>query len=83
MQTGRQSAKQFDDALALAMGVGLGKDIPPDATTSSVAFVAEMHWEYLLQLFRFRAEVFTQMLALGGQSPVEPARGDKRVKDEV
>jgi polyhydroxyalkanoate synthase len=83
MQAGQQSEKQFDDALALAMGVGR-EGVSADAVSSPVTFVAELHREYLLHLFRFWAEAFSQMLTLVGvPSSVEPGRGDKRFKDEA
>jgi polyhydroxyalkanoate synthase len=83
MHAGQQSAKQFDDALALAMGVSKGDAAPSDAMSSPFAFVAEMQRQYVLQFFRFWADTFVQMLKLAGQSSIEPVRGDKRFKDEA
>src|SRR5690349_14584542 len=82
MQAGQRSAKQFDDALALAMG---GKEVlPRDAISSPVSFVAELHREYLMLLFRFWAAAFNQIFTMGSPSrTVEPARSDKRFKDEA
>ncbi|MBR0800450.1 class I poly(R)-hydroxyalkanoic acid synthase [Bradyrhizobium jicamae] len=84
MQAGQQSVKQFDDALALAVGVGKNEGgLSPNAVSSPVAFVAEMQRRYFLHLSRFWSDAFTHILALGGHAPVEPARGDKRFKDEA
>jgi polyhydroxyalkanoate synthase len=83
MLAGQQSAKRFDEALLLAMGMGSKGGAPTDAISSTMAFVAEMHREYLLRASRFWAETFIQMITLGIYSPVEPSRGDKRFKDEA
>jgi polyhydroxyalkanoate synthase subunit PhaC len=80
---GQQSAKRFDEALLLAMGMGSESGAPSDPISSMMAFVAEMHREYLLRASRFWAETFIQMITLGVYSSVEPSRGDKRFKDEA
>jgi polyhydroxyalkanoate synthase len=83
MQAGQLSAKQFDDALALAMGVGGGEGASPDALPTSVAFVADMQRQFISRVFRFWAETLVQMLSFGTQTSIEPTRGDKRFKDEA
>jgi hypothetical protein len=76
MLAGQQSAKRFDEALLLAMGTGSEGGAPSDAFSSTMAFVTEMHREYLLRASRFWAETFIQMITLGVYSSVEPSRGD-------
>src|SRR5260370_40843224 len=83
MLAGQQSAERFDEAVLLAMGVGSEGGAPSDAISSTMAFVTEMHREYLLRASRFWAETFIQMITLGVYSSVEPSRGDKRFKDEA
>jgi len=83
MLAGQQSAKRFDEALLLAMGMGSEGGAPSDAISSMIAFVTEMHREYLLRASRFWAETFIQTITLGVYSSVEPPRGDKRFKDEA
>ena len=81
MQAGERSAKQFDDAIALAMGVGGGTGTPE--VPASFVFIAEMQREFISRLFRFWAETLVQMMTFGTRSSFEPARGDKRFKDEA
>src|SRR5260370_40103633 len=83
MLAGQQSAKRFDEALLLTMGMGSEGDAPSDAISSTMALVTEMQREYLLRASRFWAETFIQMITLGVYSSVEPSRGDKRFKDEA
>jgi polyhydroxyalkanoate synthase len=83
MQAGELSAKQFDDALAQAMGLGGGGSAPLDTLPSSIAFIARMQREFISRVFQLWAETLVQMLALATQSSVEPARGDRRFKDKA
>src|SRR5258705_2344337 len=83
MLAGQESAKRFDEALLLTMGMGSEAGAPSDAISWTMAFLSEMHREYLLRASRFWAETFIQMITLGAYSSVEPSRGDKRFKDEA
>jgi polyhydroxyalkanoate synthase len=83
MEAGQRSAQQFDDALALTMGVDNRNGAPANGAPSPLLFVIEMQREFITRLFRFWTESFLQMLAVGTHSSIEPARGDKRFKDEA
>jgi polyhydroxyalkanoate synthase len=83
METGQQLAQQFDDALALTMGVDSRNGAAANGTSSPLAFAIDMQREFITRLFRFWAESFFQMLTLRAHSSIEPARGDKRFKDEA
>jgi polyhydroxyalkanoate synthase subunit PhaC len=80
MQAGQQSAKQFDDALALAMGVA-GGGSASDASASPLTIIAQMQQEFLSSLFRFWAENLVKIVTLGTHSSFESGSGDKRFKD--
>jgi polyhydroxyalkanoate synthase len=77
MQAGQQSFKQFDDAIAQAMGV-TGK-----ADMSSSPFVAamELQRDSVLQFWRFWNTTLVKAMGVGAQ--VQPAKGDKRFKDSA
>jgi polyhydroxyalkanoate synthase len=76
MKAGQQSMKQFDDALAAAMGVDTGrKDASPFASAVSPRHLAEV--------WRFWNASIVKALTGGAKSTVEPSRGDKRFKDAV
>jgi polyhydroxyalkanoate synthase subunit PhaC len=81
MQVGQQSAQQFDDALALAMGVAGGGGGMPDASASPWTIIAQMQLEFVSRLFRFWAENLIQMMTLGAHSSFESASVDKRFRD--
>lgn len=83
MQAGEQSVRRFDEALALAVGLESGDGVRRDGLSSPIAFIAEMHRQYMLQLSRFWAELFIRALTLGAYSSVEPEAADKRFRDEV
>src|SRR5215467_12678526 len=76
MKAGQQSMKQFDDALAAAMGVH-GK-----AATSEMSPFT-MFPDYVTQAWRFWNAAVINTLSAGMQSSVEPSRGDKRFKDDA
>lgn len=78
MQAGQQSAKQFDDALTLAMGVAGGGDT---TSASLLTIIAQMQQEFVSRLFRFWAESLIQMVTLGAHSSFETESVDKRFKD--
>ena len=81
MRAGQDATKQFDDALALAMGVH-GEE-KPTSTNLFVPFalIADLQREYFKQLWRLWNSMFLQMFAGGAHSSVALAQGDKRFKD--
>src|SRR5215471_5020979 len=76
MKAGQQSMKQFDDALAAAMGVH-GK-----AATSEMSPFT-MFPDYVTQAWRFWNAAVINTLSAGMQSSIQPSRGDKRFKDDA
>jgi polyhydroxyalkanoate synthase len=83
MQAGQQSMKQFEDALAAAMGVPAKRSMPMEHVLSPVAFIADMHHEYLTQFWRAWNSVLVKTFTLGARSAIQPDRGDKRFKDDA
>jgi len=81
MQAGQQSAKQFDDALALAMGVAGSSSTTADASASPITLIAQMQQEFLSRWFRFWAENLIHLMTLGTGPSFESASGDRRFKD--
>src|SRR6476646_516329 len=81
MQVGQQATKQFDDALAAAMGVE-GK-AAKEGETSPFAIVAGMqrqYWSPILDLWSgFLSDKSAQSEDARGRAP----RGDRRFKDEA
>jgi polyhydroxyalkanoate synthase len=77
MKAGQQSMKQFDDALAAAMGVH-GK-----AATSQETSPFAMVPDYVTQAWRFWNVAVINTLSAGMQSSVQPSRGDRRFKDDA
>jgi polyhydroxyalkanoate synthase subunit PhaC len=77
MQAGQQSFKQFDDAIAQAMGVS-GK-AGADKPSSPLVAAAELQRDSILQFWRFWNATLVKALGVGAQ--VQPAKGDKRFKD--
>src|ERR1700704_2977006 len=80
MRAGQDATKQFDDALALAMGVQ-GEEKPSSAQFFPFALIADLQREYFKQLWRLWNSMFLQMFAGGAHSSVALAQGDKRFKD--
>ena len=81
MRAGQDATKQFDDALALAMGVH-GEERPSSASPFfQVALIADLEREYFKQLRRLWNSMFLQTFAGGAHSSVALAQGDKRFKD--
>src|SRR6476660_1638760 len=80
IHAGQQSIKRFDDALALAMGVG-PKTSEQKQVFSPFAFALDMQRDYVTQLWRFWNAAFIRTVTGGTRAAVEPARGDKRFRD--
>ena len=81
MWTGQAATKQFEDALALAMGVH-GEEKPTSANlVFPFALIADLQREYFKQLWRLWNSMFLQTFAGGAHSSVALAQGDKRFKD--
>jgi polyhydroxyalkanoate synthase len=78
MQAGQQSFKQFDDAMAAAMGV-TAKPAEPEA--SPLVAAANFQRDAVLQFWKFWNT--TLVKALGVEGNVEPPKGDRRFKDDA
>ena len=78
MQAGQQSFKQFDDAMAAAMGVA---DKPKEQETSPFVVAANLQRDAILQVWKFWNT--TLVKALGVEGNVQPGKGDRRFKDEA
>ena len=76
MSAGQQAAKQFDDALASAMGIGTGPGKGGDI--SPMAFAADLQRQYWSQLLGFWKGSFLKSSAAGTQLP-----RDRRFQDEA
>jgi polyhydroxyalkanoate synthase len=81
MQAGQQAAKQFDDALAAAMGVE-GKPAK-DENASPFAAAANLQQQYWSPVLDFWRGFFNEKSAPGLDSPARAPRGDRRFKDEA
>jgi poly[(R)-3-hydroxyalkanoate] polymerase subunit PhaC len=81
MQAGQQATRQFDDALAAAMGVE-GKPAD-DENMSPLAVAANMQQQYWSPVLDFWRGFFNDKSAPGSGSPARTPRGDRRFKDEV
>ena len=77
MRAGQQSMKQFDDALASAMGV-VGKPATGDAS-SPFAVVANLQWQYWSQIADFWKGILVKRSEAGAQS----SSRDRRFQDEA
>jgi polyhydroxyalkanoate synthase subunit PhaC len=76
MRAGQQSMKQFDDALAGAMGVAGAAATPKDPSPLAAAANLQRQWS---QVADFWKGVFSIPAAAGAQ----PARRDRRFQDEA
>jgi polyhydroxyalkanoate synthase len=82
MRAGQDAMKQFDDALASAVGVR-SKDTNPSAQFSSpFALIADLQREYFRQVWRFWNTTFLQIIS-GGTYSNPSAKSDKRFKDDA
>jgi polyhydroxyalkanoate synthase subunit PhaC len=77
MRAGQQSMKQFDDALASAMGVEGQAATREDS--SPFAVVADLQRQYWSQIMGFWKDILFNTSAAGAQ----PARRDRRFQDEA
>jgi polyhydroxyalkanoate synthase subunit PhaC len=78
MQAGQQSFKQFDDAMAAAMGVG---EKPGEREASPLVAAANLQRDAVLQFWKFWNT--TLVKALGVEGNVQPGKGDRRFKDDA
>ncbi|MCW5702569.1 MAG: class I poly(R)-hydroxyalkanoic acid synthase [Bradyrhizobium sp.] len=78
MQAGQQSFKQFDDAMAAAMGLG---DKPGEQEASPLVAAANLQRDAILQVWKFWNT--TLVKALGIEEKIQPGRGDRRFKDDA
>jgi polyhydroxyalkanoate synthase len=81
MRAGQDAMKQFDDALALAAGVGTKDPVSPGRQLFPFAMIADLQRDYFKQLYQFWNSVFLRSFAGGAHSGVALAQGDKRFKD--
>ena len=81
MRAGQDATKQFDDALALAMGVHGEEQSSSAHLFFPFALIADLQREYFKQLWRFWNSMFLQTFAGGAHSSVALAQDDKRFKD--
>jgi polyhydroxyalkanoate synthase len=81
MQAGQQATKQFDDALAVAIGV----DGNPAAVgqTSPFAVAANLQRQYWLPILDFWRGVLEGRAGAGAESLMGAQRRDRRFKDEA
>jgi polyhydroxyalkanoate synthase len=78
MQAGQQSFKQFDDAMAAAMGLA---DKPNEREVSPFVAAANLQRDAILQVWKFWNT--TLVKALGIEEKVQPGKGDRRFKDDA
>jgi polyhydroxyalkanoate synthase len=83
MHAGQQSIKQFDDALAATMGVRRNNAAPTGKVFSPFAFAMDMQRDYVTQFWRFWNAAFIAAITGGKRAVVQPARGDRRFKDDA
>src|SRR6478736_4342719 len=81
MQVGQQATKQFDDALAAAMGVE-GK-AAKEGETSPFAIVAGMQRQYWSPILDLWSGFLSDKSAQGEDARGRAPRGDRRFKDEA
>jgi polyhydroxyalkanoate synthase len=78
MQAGQQSFKQFDDAMAAAMGLA---DKPREGEVSPFVAAANLQRDAILQVWKFWNT--TLVKALGVEGNVQPGKGDRRFLDNA
>jgi polyhydroxyalkanoate synthase subunit PhaC len=81
MRAGQEATKQFDDALALAVGVH-GKELSSSSDMLfPFALTVNLQRESFKHVWQFWNSLFLQAFAGGAHSGVALAQGDKRFKD--
>jgi polyhydroxyalkanoate synthase subunit PhaC len=81
IRAGQDATKQFDDALALAMGVH-GEELSSSSDMLfPFALIANLQRESFKQVWQFWNSLFLRTFAGGAHSSVALAQGDKRFKD--
>lgn len=83
LQAGQRSMKQFDDALVTVLGARGKSSSPIGPPFSTFTFAIDMQREYLTQFWRFWNAAMIRTFSLGTGGTVDPARGDKRFKDDA
>lgn len=81
MRAGQDAMKQFDDALASAVGVQTGDSLSSGRPMFPFALMADLQREYFKQLWRFWNATFLSTFDGGAHSGIALAQGDKRFKD--
>jgi poly[(R)-3-hydroxyalkanoate] polymerase subunit PhaC len=82
MRAGQDAMKQFDDALASAVGVRSKDTNPSGQFSSPFALIADLQREYFRQLWRFWNTTFLQTIS-GGTYSNPSAKSDRRFKDDA
>lgn len=80
MQAGQQSMQRFDEALA---AMGMQATPMASAAPSPFSLALDMQREYLTQVWKFWNSTAIQTFTSGASSDLQPARGDRRFKDEA
>lgn len=83
MQAGQQSAERFEEMFSVAMGIRGKAPSMPDGESSSFSHAVEIHGKHMSELWRFWNSSMIQALTLGAESEIEPAKGDRRFRDEA
>lgn len=81
MQAGQQATKQFDDALAAAMGVE--SKPADDEQMSPFAIAANLQQRYWSPVLDFWRGFFNDQSAPASNLPARVPRGDRRFRDEI
>lgn len=81
MRAGQDAVKQFDDALASAVGMRGKEANPPGQSLSPFKLITDVQRDYFTQLWRFWNTTFLQAIAGGTNAAL--SRGDKRFKDDA
>jgi polyhydroxyalkanoate synthase len=82
MRAGQDAMKQFDDALASAVGVRSKDTNPSGQFSSPFGLIADLQREYFWQPWRFWNTTFLQTVS-GGTYSNPTAKSDKRFKDDA
>lgn len=80
MRVGEQATKQFDEALAAAMGIESRPEQGGPKWPFSVAGLQDHYWSPVLEFWR---GFFNDKPAAEGNGPARAARGDRRFNDDA